>query len=146
MRIGQGNMHLELKTFDSPLKKGNADPSSFAASLLAEGGASERSAVPTSYSKPILMPTSSQDDIQAANDAVAKEFLEWAQMSPEEKLRAQILKSKDLDEESLKALPPEEREAIEAEISEAIKQAFGVDDMAGLARPRTDEAGASAGI
>ena len=47
-----------------------------------------------------------------------------------ERLRAQILESMNLDEASLAALPPEEREAIEAQIREAIEQAFGVGDQA----------------
>ncbi|MDQ8697614.1 hypothetical protein [Hyphomicrobium sp. LHD-15] len=97
--------------------------------MLAEEGASARSeGTPSRGRSTILVSQQSRDDMRAANEAVAREFLEWAQMTPEEKLRAQILKSKDLDEESLKALPPEEREAIETEIREAVKQAFGVDE------------------
>lgn len=126
MRIGDANMVLGFKTFDAPPKGGQGEMASFEASLLAEEGTS---------SKPLLFSTTGNDDVQAANEAVAREFLKWAQMSPEEKLRAQILKSKDLDEESLAALPPEERDAIEAEIREAVKQAFGVDDASLLRKP-----------
>lgn len=131
MRIGQG-INLELKTFDQSLQRGKADAAAFEASLLAEEGASGRRSEGTASHgrSTILVSQQSRDDMRAANEAVAREFLEWAQMSPEEKLRAQILKSKDLDEESLKALPPKEREAIETEIREAIKQAFGVDETA----------------
>lgn len=145
MRIGQG-INLELKTFDQSLQRGKADAAAFEASLLAEEGASGRSEGTASHGRStILVSQQSRDDMRAANEAVAREFLEWAQMSPEEKLRAQILKSKDLDEESLKALPPEEREAIETEIREAIKQAFGVDETAVvLSKKPENEASAGA--
>ncbi len=145
MRIGQG-INLELKTFDQSLQRGKADAAAFEASLLAEEGAPGRSEGTASHGRStILVSQQSRDDMRAANEAVAREFLEWAQMSPEEKLRAQILKSKDLDEESLKALPPEEREAIETEIREAIKQAFGVDETAVvLSKKPENEASAGA--
>lgn len=67
-----------------------------------------------------------RDPIQAANDALALEFLEWAQKTPAEKIRERILDAKGLNEETLKDLPKAEREAIEAEIREAVKLAFGV--------------------
>ncbi len=145
MRIGQG-INLELKTFDPSLQRGKADAAAFEASLLAEKGAHGRSEGTASHGRSTsLVSQQSRDDMRAANEAVAREFLEWAQMSPEEKLRAQILKSKDLDEESLKALPPEEREAIETEIRKAIKQAFGVDETAVvLSKKPENEASAGA--
>ncbi|PSJ62734.1 hypothetical protein C7I85_03795 [Mesorhizobium soli] len=54
--------------------------------------------------------------------------MKWAKMNPIERLRASILESKGLDESSLKALPSEERAAIEKEIRETIKEKFGVND------------------
>lgn len=61
----------------------------------------------------------------AAKDAVIESFLKWAKMSPVERIRAQYLESHGLTEESLKALPPEEREKIEQEIAEKIKEKIG---------------------
>lgn len=66
----------------------------------------------------------------AAAKSVTAEFLEWSKMSPAERIRAQILGELGLTEESLAALPPAEREVIEAEIREAIKRQLGIDDVA----------------
>ncbi|WP_439542700.1 hypothetical protein [Hyphomicrobium sp.] len=65
--------------------------------------------------------------MRSANEAISREFLDWQQKSPAEKIRERILGARDLDEDSLKTLPPAERDAIEAEIRAAIKQAFGVE-------------------
>jgi hypothetical protein len=72
-----------------------------------------------------------KDALRRANDAVAREFLDWQQKSPAEKIRERILGARDLDEDSLKALPPAERDAIEAEIRAALKLQLGVEDDGG---------------
>ncbi len=51
----------------------------------------------------------------------AKEFLDFMDKTPEERMRAQILGSMGLTEEELAALPPEERRKIEAKIQETIE-------------------------
>ncbi|GGD86312.1 hypothetical protein GCM10011390_01170 [Aureimonas endophytica] len=68
---------------------------------------------------------------KASGETAVVEFGKWAKMSPAERIRAQILHRHDLTEESLKALPKEEREAIETEIREAIKRAYGVKEKTG---------------
>jgi hypothetical protein len=75
----------------------------------------------------------SPNPIKAANEALARGFLEWAQKTPEEKIRERVLTARGLDEDSLKAMPKAEREAVESEIREAVKQVFGVEDGFGAA-------------
>lgn len=69
------------------------------------------------------------DETKSANDALAAEWSKWANMTPGEKIRAQYLEAKGLTEEDLAAMPADEREAIEKEIAELIKQQLaGIDD------------------
>ncbi len=53
--------------------------------------------------------------------APTQEFLDFAALSWEQKIRYQILKSMNLDEKTLAALPPAEREKIEEKIKAIIK-------------------------
>ncbi|MCA1441562.1 hypothetical protein I6F07_15310 [Ensifer sp. IC4062] len=62
--------------------------------------------------------------------SVADEFLEWSGMSLAEKIRAQYLEAHGLTEESLEAMPPEERAAIEDEIRKAIAESLGIEEQA----------------
>ena len=64
------------------------------------------------------------------------EFLEWADMDPTERLRAQILKSLGISDEELEAMSPEERAAVEDDIRKTIEEKLGVADAAAEA---TDE-------
>lgn len=75
----------------------------------------------------------------ARNKAVADEFMEWSEMSPAEKIRAQILEKKELTEEELAAMDPNERAAIEAEIKAAIERQLGIED-GGTASTETGDA------
>lgn len=50
------------------------------------------------------------------------EFMAYMEKTPEERLRANILKSLGLTEEDLENLPPEQRQAIEDKIKEMIKE------------------------
>lgn len=63
-----------------------------------------------------------------ANDALYEEFSKWAKMTPAEKIRAQVLESMGLTEESLQAMQPEERAAVEKQIAEEIKRQLGGND------------------
>jgi len=65
---------------------------------------------------------SSAEAVAAANAAIAKEFLDYAQMSAGEKIRYAYLQAHNLSEEDLKAMTREEREALEAAIREEIKK------------------------
>jgi len=56
-----------------------------------------------------------------APTGVQAEFLKRARMSVAEQMRAQILEALGVDEEKLKAMSPEEREAIEAKIKAMMK-------------------------
>lgn len=56
------------------------------------------------------------------DDNVEQKFLDYARMSPAERLRANILKSMHLTEDELKAMPPEKQKAVEEKIEQLIKQ------------------------
>lgn len=50
------------------------------------------------------------------------EFLDYAKLTPAQKLRATILSKLKITEEELKAMPPKERQKIEDQIKEMTKQ------------------------
>lgn len=60
--------------------------------------------------------------IQAANAALWEAFREYMSKSPAEQMRELVLKEMNLSEEDLAAMPPDKRQAIEAEISDRIKE------------------------
>ncbi|MBR0554230.1 hypothetical protein J5J10_00900 [Ciceribacter sp. L1K23] len=66
------------------------------------------------------------------------QFAEWVNMSLAEKLRAQYLVANGLTEESLEAMPPEERKAIEDAITEYIEEEMKRQAGADGRRPDTD--------
>jgi len=123
-----------------------------AASLpLATGSGSQRTQSPTvsigggsasSSSLPSVLWVSLADKLENGDGAVtaapkenstADEFMKWSKMSRSEKIRAQILESKNLTEEDLLNMDADQRAAIEAEIKDAIKRDFGIEDKAGEA-------------
>lgn len=73
--------------------------------------------------------TKAQEAEEAAAQArqVEKEFLDYAQKSPAERIREAYLKRHGLTEESLAAKDPKEREKIEEEIKQEIKAKLGLD-------------------
>jgi hypothetical protein len=74
--------------------------------------------------------TGGEDDAAAArHQALLDEFSHYANMTPGERIRAQILDKMGLSEDALKGMPTEQREAIEKQIAEEIKkQLAGIDD------------------
>ncbi|WP_331373696.1 hypothetical protein [Sinorhizobium chiapasense] len=69
-------------------------------------------------------------DLSSSGSTVADEFLEWSKMSFAEKIRAQYLEAHGLTEESLEAMPAEDREAIEEEIRKAVAESLGIEQQA----------------
>jgi len=59
--------------------------------------------------------------LQEERESVRDQLLALLDMTPAERIRFAYLQSKGLTEEQLAALPPEEREKIEAEIQEELK-------------------------
>ncbi|GIL40499.1 hypothetical protein [Roseiterribacter gracilis] len=59
-----------------------------------------------------------------SSDSVIDEFLRESKKSPIERLREAYLKAHNLSEESLAALPPAERQAIEDDIRKSIQEAM----------------------
>ncbi|MBO6797313.1 hypothetical protein [Maricaulis sp.] len=107
----------------------------------------------TAANKTLPAPASpaSQDMIDKAPQAMVskksavEEFLRWAEMSPAERIRAQFLESRGLSEDSLKAMPENEREAIEAEIEQRIRDLLGGEEKQ-PARTSTADTALQAGI
>lgn len=62
----------------------------------------------------------------ATNATLIEDFLKWAQMSPEERIRAQYLEEEGLTEEALQGLSAEERQAVEDEIAALIEEKLGL--------------------
>jgi hypothetical protein len=60
--------------------------------------------------------------IEAARQALLTELHDYLKKSPAEHIRDAVLKELGLSEESLAALPPEQRTAMEAEINERIRE------------------------
>jgi hypothetical protein len=56
--------------------------------------------------------------------SVEQQFLKYAQMSPMDRMRANILKSMGLSEEDLKNMTPEQQKAVEQKIKDLIEQQF----------------------
>lgn len=82
----------------------------------------------------LSMASEEQSAPQQSLSGIEQDFMEWSQMTLAEKIRAQILEAKGLSEGDLAALPADEREAIEAEIREAI-----LEQMGGLDGDKTTE-------
>ncbi|MNL12173.1 hypothetical protein D3C87_1330350 [compost metagenome] len=72
--------------------------------------------------KPVT-PTSGTSATPLKVDA-REEFLEYARMSPAERLRAQILEDMELSEDSLAAMDPEARAGVEDEIKRRMLEAL----------------------
>ncbi|MDQ2102586.1 hypothetical protein [Azospirillum isscasi] len=73
-------------------------------------------------------------DKEATGVSAADAFLKEARKTPAQRIRDQMLTRLKLDEESLAAMPPEKREAIEKQIAEELKrQLTGVNDRRGAA-------------
>lgn len=64
----------------------------------------------------------------ASGSSAIDEFLEWSQMTLPEKIRAQYLEEHNLTEESLQAMPLDERQKIEEEIRKAIFEQLRIEE------------------
>ncbi len=57
----------------------------------------------------------------SANDAIS-EFMDWANKTPAQKMRDQVLTSMGIKESDLASMDPKQRQAIEKKIADEIKQ------------------------
>ena len=71
------------------------------------------------------------DTPDAAAQSVESQFKQLADMSPMERMRAQILQGMHLTESQLNALPADERKMVEDKIKDQIKQKMGGNTQAG---------------
>lgn len=135
--------------------KGNQDDQ-FDTSVRQSGAGLEPMTTPTSISSTmwamqatddarITPQTDAEKEASANHDALTSELSKWANMSPAEMMRAQYLEAHHLSEDSLKALPADERAAIEKEIAEYIKKTLTGNDDKGATGdvPKSASAGDS---
>lgn len=84
--------------------------------------------------KPTVQNNKGDAETEASGVSAADAFLKEARKSPAQRIRDQLLARLKLDEESLAAMPPEKREAIEKQIAEELKrQLTGSNDRRGAA-------------
>ena len=67
-------------------------------------------------------PTSVGGGLTSKGDDVVQQFMDYAKMSPMERLRASILKSLGLTEDDLKKMTPAQQKAVEQKIEQLIKE------------------------
>ena len=67
-------------------------------------------------------PTSVSGGLTSKGDDVVQQFMDYAKMSPMERLRASILKSLGLTEDDLKKMTPAQQKAVEQKIEQLIKE------------------------
>lgn len=91
-------------------------------------GFSQSSAFPTQTTSTALTAK------PAATQSAEQKFLEYANMSPAERLHAQVLAELGLTEDQFKAMSPADRQKTEDKIREMIKQqvANGTDKRTGM--------------
>lgn len=74
-------------------------------------------------------PSEAEAAAKAAHSSLVDQFSEWSNMDPAEFIRARYLEAHGLTEDDLKAMPADQREAIEKEIAEQIKRELaGIED------------------
>jgi hypothetical protein len=91
------------------------------ASIMASIGASALAKV-NALTAPKATDTTSGGGVTAADKSAKDEFLDYAKMTPAEKMRAAMLGKLGVTEEQLKAMSPEERKKVEDKIKDMIKQ------------------------
>ncbi|PPJ45367.1 hypothetical protein C0075_06285 [Rhizobium sp. KAs_5_22] len=111
----------------SPMRTGrtaDAGGDGFSQALLSYGGGSTFS---LEDENSVSYDTSIDEEERTEAKDLLAEFSKWAHMDVAEMIRAKYLEDKGLTEESLAAMDPEARKAIEEEIAERIKNQLGVD-------------------
>ena len=105
-------------------------------SVRQSGAALQPSSTPTSISSTMWALQASgtvtidgtEDPAKARYDSVVSEFTELANQTPAERIRDQILQRLGLTEDDLKAMPPEQREAVEKQIADELKRQLTGED------------------
>jgi len=75
---------------------------------------------------------SASDGDPAAFEAILEAFKKEAAKTPAERARDEVLKKHNLTEDSYKALPPDQKKAIDAEIATAVQRVMGTDKSKGF--------------
>lgn len=138
IRIGNGETGTGL-----PAGSQSAAQRSQAPTVSISGGMSASSSLSSTLWMSLADRLESGELSEPLKNSVSDEFMEWAEMSLAEKIRAQILADKDLTEEDVAAMDADQRGALEKEIAEAIKRQMGVEET-GAAQQEEASTGASA--
>lgn len=97
----------------------------FRAKLAAAGATAQGAGTgTTANSSQTKAPTAEEKAkaVKAANDAMATYLQDYAKKSPAQHMREAVLKELGLSEADLAAMPPEKRQAMEAEINRRIRE------------------------
>ncbi len=100
------------------LSTGQAGNDSFAG-MLAQMNSVSAASVPQTAMPASASPIKTR---QAASAEAKQEFLTYMQKTPAQRMREAWLKSHNLTEEQLEAMPPEERQKIEKQMADEIKE------------------------
>lgn len=99
-------------------------------SISSVGGSNPYAYTPPAANTGGTKPANKDADLAAAGKAQSSpedEFLNFAKMSPADRMRAQFLAAHGLTEDDLKNMDPKERQKIEDQIREEIEQALKKD-------------------
>ncbi len=91
-------------------------------------------------------PSDAEMEAKAAHRSLVDEFTDWSNMDPAEFIRARYLESRGLTEDDLKAMPADQREAIEKEIAEQIKRELAGIEGGGDGADKPSTSGQSSAI
>ncbi len=117
----------DIQYSNSTLRSGRTGSSGgegFSDALLSYGGGSSFS---LEDENSVAYDTSVDKEERTRPKDLLAEFSKWAHLDLAEMIRAKYLADNGLTEESLAAMDPEARKAIEEEIAELIKNQLGVD-------------------
>jgi hypothetical protein len=92
---------------------------------------------------PVRTTMSGKVEDTSSSDELVAELHKWANMTPAEMIRAKVLERMGLTEESLDAMPADERKIIEDEIAAEVKRSLGINEDgtdAAPAAPGQDDA------
>jgi hypothetical protein len=89
---------------------------SFAGPVTAKPSAGSASGTSASSGATALDPSASQ------GNSIVQEFLNYAKMNPIDRLRAGIMKSMNITQQQLDAMPPAQKQAVEQKIEQLIKE------------------------
>lgn len=102
--------------------RGVAAGASEFASLLAQAGSASSSGTTSGTGGSAAAAVASSGSVAGQSGSPLDDFLAYMKLSPGEKLRYGVMKEMKLTQEQLDAMPPEERQKVEDEIAQRIRE------------------------